>query len=203
MADELQALLDRIDEEGLKKAEAKQTALLTQAQKEAEAILTEAREQATKIVSEASREAELLEQKSEQALRQAARDLLLGVRSELAERVEQAVAGLLKESLDVQGVATIIVQLCTSFLSSQGEQENLEVLLNAEQFAALESAVKAKLAKELQGRCILTPSKSIVSGFKLVFSGNDVMYDFSEQALAEAIAEHLSPRIAGIITSKD
>jgi len=203
MADELQALLDRIDEEGLKKAEAKQTALLTQAQKEAEAILAEAREQAAKIVSEAGREAGLLEQKSEQALRQSARDVLLGVRSELAERVQQAVRGLLKETIDVQGMTAIIAQLCTAFLSSQGEQGDLEVLLNAEQFAALQSAVKAQLASELQSRCILTPSKSITGGFKLVFSGNDVMYDFSEQALAEAIASHLSPRIAGIITSND
>ncbi|NLF92858.1 MAG: hypothetical protein GX564_03135, partial [Oligosphaeraceae bacterium] len=158
MADELQALLDRIDEEGLKKAEAKQSALLTQAQKEAEAIVAEAREQAAKIVAEAGREAELLEQKSEQALRQAARDVLLGVRAELAGRVQQAVGVLLRESLDTKGVAAIIAQLCEAYLKSQGEQDNIEVLLGAEQFTALESAVKAQLADDLQKHCVLTPA---------------------------------------------
>ncbi len=203
MADELQALLDRIDEEGLKKAEARQSALLTQAQKEAEAIVAEAREQAAKIVSEAGREAELLRQKSEQALRQAARDVLLGVRAELAERVQQAVAGLLRESLDTTDLAAIVAQLCTAYPTNQGEQENIEVFLGAEKFDRLEAAVKAQLAGDLQKQCQLTPSKSITAGFKVAFSGKDVLYDFTDQALAEAIASHLSPRIAGIITGDD
>jgi len=202
MADELQALLDRIDEEGLKKAEAKQSALLTQAQKEADAIIADAREQAEKIISEAGREAQLLQQKSEQALRQAARDVLLGVRAALAGRVQQAVGELLRGSLDATGLGAIIAQLCAAYLHSQGEQDNIEVLLGAEQFSALEAAVKAQLAADLQKHCVLTPAKGLSGGFKLVFSGQDVLYDFTDQALAEAIALHLSPRIAGIITDQ-
>jgi V/A-type H+-transporting ATPase subunit E len=202
MADELQALLDRIDEEGLKKAEAKKSALLTQAQKEADAIVADAREQAEKIISDAGREAELLRQKSEQALRQASRDVLLEVRAVLTERVQQAVGELLRHSLDAKDLGAIVAQLCTAYLQNQGTENNIEVLLGAEQFSALEAAVKAQLAADLQKNCVLTPAKEISGGFKLVFSGQDVLYDFTDQALAEAIALHLSPRIAGIITDQ-
>ncbi|MFA6929235.1 MAG: hypothetical protein WCT05_02830 [Lentisphaeria bacterium] len=200
MADELQALLNKIDEEGLKKAEAKRAVLLSQAQKEVETILADAKEQAEKMITDARREAELLEQNSEQALRQAARDVLLGLRSELEKRVRQVTEGLLKNSLSVKDLAGIIASLCNAYLTQQGEQANLEVLLEPGQLAELETAVKAELAADLQKRCTLSPAKNISGGFKLVFKGSDVLYDFTDQALAEAIAAHLSPRIAGILT---
>ncbi len=200
MADELQALLNKIDEEGLKKTEVKRAALLSQANKEAENILDEAREQAEKILADARREAQLLEQNSEQALRQAARDVLLGLRSEMEKRVRQAVENLLKDSLPGKDLAGIISSLCTSYLTGQGEQARLEVLLEPGQFAELEGAVKSSLAEDLRKRCSLAPAKNLSGGFKLVFKGSDVLYDFSDQALAEAIAAHLSPRIAGILT---
>lgn len=200
MADELQALLNKIDEEGLKKTEVKRAALLSQAHKEAESILDEAREQAEKILADARREAQLLEQNSEQALRQAARDVLLGLRSELEKRVRQAVENLLKDALPAKDLAGIISSLCSSYLKEQGEQVRLEVLLESGQFAELEGAVKASLAEDLQKQCSLAPAKNLSGGFKLVFKGRDVLYDFSDQALAEAIAAHLSPRIAGILS---
>ena len=200
MADELQALLDKIDEEGLKKTAAKRAVMLSQAQTEAEGILDEAREQAEKIVSDARREAQLLEQNSEQALRQAARNVLLGLRSELEKRVCLAVENLLKDGLSAKDLAGIIGSLCSAYLKEHGEQDNLEVLLEPSQFAELENAVKASLAADLQKQCSLAPAKALSGGFKLVFKGSDVLYDFSDQALAEAIAAHLSPRIAGILT---
>ena len=200
MADELQALLNKIDEEGLKKTEVKRAALLSQANKEAESILDEAREQAEKILADARREAQLLEQNSEQALRQAARDVLLGLRSELEKRVRQAVENLLKDSLPAKDLAGIISSLCSSYLKEHGEQASLEVLLEPGQFSELEGVVKSRLSAELQKQCSLAPAKNLSGGFKLVFKGSDVLYDFSDQALAEAIAAHLSPRIAGILT---
>jgi V/A-type H+-transporting ATPase subunit E len=200
MADELQALLNKIDEEGLKKTEAKRASLLSEARKEADAIIEEGRQQAAKIVSEARREAQLLEQNSEQALRQAARNVLLSLRAELEKRVGQAAENLLHDSLSAKDLAGIIGNLCNSYLTGQGDQADLEVLLNAEQFAELDSLLKASLAADLQKHCNFAPGKNLSGGFKLVFKGQDVLYDFSDKALAEAITAHLSPKIAGILT---
>ena len=200
MADELQALLNKIDEEGLKKTEAKRASLLSEAQKEADAIIEEGRQQAAKIVSEARREAQLLEQNSEQALRQAARNVLLSLRAELEKRVGQAAENLLHDSLSAKDLAGIVSNLCNSYLTGQGDQADLEVLLNSEQFTELESLLKASLAADLQKHCSFAPGKNLSGGFKLVFKGQDVLYDFSDKALAEAIAAHLSPKIAGILT---
>ena len=41
--------------------------------------------------------------------------------------------------------------------------------------------------------------KALANGFKLVFSGEDVVYDFSDEALTEAISAHLSPALGAIL----
>jgi len=58
MADELQALLKKIDEEGLKKTEAKSAELLAQARLEADALLAQARAEGAELLEGARREAE-------------------------------------------------------------------------------------------------------------------------------------------------
>ena len=74
MADELQALLDKINDEGIKKAEQQQQAILEQARQEAARIIARAKEQADTLTANAENNAALLTQKGEEALRQAARD---------------------------------------------------------------------------------------------------------------------------------
>ena len=114
--------------------------MLSQAQTEADGILDEAREQAEKIVSDARREAQLIEQNSEQALRQAARNVLLGLRSELEKRVCLAVENLLKDGLPAKDLAGIIGSLCSAYLKEHGEQDNV---CRTRSVAEPEGAVKA------------------------------------------------------------
>ncbi|NMA43631.1 MAG: hypothetical protein GX946_09655 [Oligosphaeraceae bacterium] len=199
MADELQALLQKIDEEGLKKTEAKSARLLAQAEQEAEAIVEQARAQGTEIIEAARREAELLRQNSEQALRQAARNVLLDLRRALEERLRQAVESLVQASLPSDQLAKVIATLCTAYLSGDGKEDRLEILLPEPQYKELEAAVNAALAADLRQNCELSPSRAISGGFKLVFKGKDVLYDFTDKALAETMAAYLSPKITGIL----
>lgn len=200
MADDLQALLDKLTNEGVRKGEEQQAAIVKKAEADAAALVSDAKAQAAKIVSDAQAQADLLVKKGQEALRQSARDIMLGLRKELENRVRHAVLSLLKETLSGEALASVIAAVITEFMKSDGASDDLTVLLNPAQCAALEGAVKAKLAAELRSNCSFAPSAGLANGFKIVFSGSDVMYDFSDQALTEAMAGHVGPTISALLT---
>lgn len=203
MANELQALLDRLSEQELKKVDAQRQDIIAQAKKEADDIIKDAKDKAGQIIGDAERESSLLAAKGEEALRQAARDVLLALRGEFEERVRKAARDVMKNTLrDNAQLAGIIGQVVSAYLTRSGDNADLRVLLPQAQLTELESAVKAALGEDLRQRCELAPASSLSSGFKLQFKDNDVTYDFSDQALAEAVAAYVNPRLAAIITDK-
>lgn len=201
MADELQALLDRITEDGVKKAEAQRMEILAKAKDEAAEIVKKAKDEAEQLLASANREADLLRQKSEQAMLLAARDVKLSLSAELKRQVPQAISALLGQTLQPEGLANVIASVCTSFLKDDGQQSDLQVMLPGAQFNQLVDAVKAQMAANLQTRCEFSPSRMLKNGFKLSFNGNDVVYDFSDEALTAALSEHLSPKLAALLAT--
>lgn len=199
MADELQALLDRIDRDGIQRGEEEREKIISAAKDEAASIVSAAQEQAAKLVADAQAETAMMRQKSEEAMRQSGRQILLELRHELESRVHEAVAGLLKSELQTCTVADIITSLCSNYLEKHGNEENLTALVSEGQLESLTAAVKSKLAANLRERVSLAPSRTLANGFKLIFSGSDVLYDFSDEALTEALAAHLSPALAAIL----
>ena len=86
MADDLQALLNKINEEGLKKAEQTKADIIAKAQAEAKGIIKKAQEEADDCRAKAQADSQILVQKGEEALRQAARDMMLSLRQQLHPR---------------------------------------------------------------------------------------------------------------------
>ena len=203
MADDLQALLNKINEEGLKKAEQTKADIIAKAQAEAKGIIKKAQEEADDCRAKAQADSQILVQKGEEALRQAARDMMLSLRQQLQSRFKAAVLQLMDATLDAHQMPNVIVQLVESYLQTDGNEDNLELLVNPQQLDTLSSAVKAKLADNLKARCEFSPSLSVANGFKLAFKDNDVLYDFTDQALADAVASYVGPRIAAALSDKN
>ena len=80
MAEELQGLLNRIQTEGIEKAEAEKAEIIGNAKAEAAKIIEKAKEEAASIVKKANEEAEISVSKGNAAIRQAARDMKKGLR---------------------------------------------------------------------------------------------------------------------------
>ena len=200
MADELQALLDKITEQELQKADEEKARILSQAKEEADYTVKKAKEEASSIVENAKREAAILQQKGEEALRQASRDVLLSLRSELEKRVKQAAETLLNANMKPATIADIVAKLIVNFIKADGSSDDIQVLLNPDDIAAVEEALKLALADNLRANCTLAPSHSVSGGFKLVFKESGVMYDFTDKALAETVAAGLGGKLASVIT---
>ena len=200
MADELQALLDKITDQELQKTEAEKAKILSQAKEEADATVQKAKEEAKSIVENAKREAAILQQKGEEALRQSSRDVLLSLRSELEKRVKQAAESLLNANMKPTTIADIVSKLIVNFVKADGSSDNIQILLNPDDVAMVEEALKASLADNLRANCALAPSHAVNGGFKLLFKDAGVMYDFTDKALAETVAAGLGGKLASVIT---
>ena len=75
MAEELQNLLEKINQEGLKKAEARKNEIIAEAEEQASQIIAEAKNQAETIRKTAESDAAETVERANNAIRQAARDL--------------------------------------------------------------------------------------------------------------------------------
>jgi V/A-type H+-transporting ATPase subunit E len=199
MADELQALLEKINEEGLKKADAEREAIVAKANKEATRIVEEAAAERKRMLEEARREAETLRVKGEESLRQAARDLLLSLREQLEQRLKAVAADTVREALTPDQVAGILKDMVGSFLSDAGDDSGAEVQVGAEQEEQIRNHLMSHLADDLRSRVELTPVRGISGGFRIQVNGEDVVYDFSDDALAEALTAFVNPRLAEIL----
>ena len=189
MADELQALLDKISEEELKKAD-----------RQCEKLLTDARAEAASIVEAAKKESSMLEEKGKESLRQASRDILISLRSELEKRVTRTVENLMAANLGGSGLADVIVKAIVGFKNSDGSLDDITLLLNADELASVEAAVKASLAEDLRAHCELSPAPGIAAGFKVVFKESGIVYDFTDKSLAESICACVNPKLAAILS---
>ena len=200
MADELQALLDRISEEEIKKAEAQCGKLLSDAKAEAAGIVEAATAEAAAMKDAAKKESEMLVEKGKESLRQASRDLLISLRSELEKRVVRTVENLMTATMRGPARADLVAKVIVGFKKSDGTVDDLKILLNADEFATLESQVKAALADDLKKHCELAPLPGIAGGFKVVFKENGVVYDFTDKSLAESICGSVTPKLAAILS---
>ena len=199
MADELQALLNKIVDEELSKTESDKEKILSQAKAEAEAIIKSARSEAEEIVSSARKEADVFRIKGEEALKQASRDVLLSLRGAMNDRLNAVALEVAGKELTGASLGNVLVHLMEAFLKQNGSEDRIEVLLDEKERQVVDNALASALNADLRARCQLSPVSGMGAGFKLVFSGDSVVYDFSDQALAETLASHLSGRLAAIV----
>jgi V/A-type H+-transporting ATPase subunit E len=202
VSEELQALLERINQDGVEKAEAERDQIIAAAKKDAEALVADAKKEAQKTVADAQREADLLEQKGEEALRQAARDTLLSLDQRLRERMQTVLKATVAEDADAKGFAEALAKWVEAELKGD-ELVSIEVGVAKKDAATIEKHLLAKLGKDFKERVEIAPLKELDAGFALKFSGSDMVYDFSGDALADVLCEFLSPRLAEIVKNAD
>jgi V/A-type H+-transporting ATPase subunit E len=191
----LDGLLKKIREEGVEQANREAEAIQTKAREEAERLVREGREKADQMVREAEERIKKTERTSQQAMEQAARDWILRVRSELTERLNRLIARACHDQLTGSTLEELIIRVATAWMQQNGHQP-LEVLLNQEDRDRLSESFLARLQSELKGGVELKVDPALKRGFRLKHQTGSMQLDFSDEALAEALADLVTPRFA-------
>lgn len=203
MPEELQGLLEKIQEEGVKKADSEKDKILSEAKKEAEKIISDAEKKAEEIIKKSEKDSKNNEERAENTIRQAARDVILALNSEFQERLETVVKECIGETMTPELMGKLILEMQKNYIEKEKVSEpGIDLLINEKDLAKMEKLLKGSLIEHLKSNPDLSIGHDFSSGLKVGFKGNDLFFDFTDEALSEIICAYVGPRLAAIIKSE-
>jgi V/A-type H+-transporting ATPase subunit E len=169
------------------------------AERKAERVVAEAEKQAERIVADAKSQAERFDRTSRETLTQAARNVILGLRSSIRELFEAVVQNEMKTALSSKDVQNIIHDLVKAW-QKEGTKD-IQVLLSPADMKKLEKGTLDKLARDMKKGVEFKPIPEIQAGFRIGEKDGAVHYDFTDAGIAEYLSGHLSPKLAECVTA--
>jgi len=111
MAEELQGLLERLHNETVKKADEESNKIISSAKAEAEKIISQAKVDAELQKKRADEDAISSEARAKSAIQQAARDIILALKSSLNQRLGNLVKGSIAQAMTPDFMGKIILEM--------------------------------------------------------------------------------------------
>ena len=199
MSEKLKALLEKINQEGVRQAEENARAIESKAKADAEKIVQDARSQAEKIIGDAKGSAIKTKRSGEIALKQASRDLILALKDEIKKIFNKVVTGETVKVMSQKNMADILKGLIESYVSKDGETSDIKVLLKKEDLDNLRKTLISKLKDMLKKGIEFKPSPTINAGFEISFDKGKSFFDFTDEGLTEVLCAYLNPELARLL----
>ncbi len=194
----VEELIDRIKKDGVAAAENSASEKIAQAQKEADKIILNAKEEAEKILKQTKEENARLEKASEDAIKQAGRNILLSFRDSITKEVSKLIGNEVASSYSKDTLSKLIPEVVKEWVKNS-PAEDVSVLLNEKELKEVESNVKAALKAEISEGLTLKIDNSISSGFRIGVKDGAAFYDYSAEAVADLFSAYLNPRVAALM----
>ena len=196
MAEDLQALLDRIQTEGVAKAEAEAARIVEEAKKKAADLVAKARAEESAAKERVAAESAQFQERAEANIRQAARDVVLGVEKSVHDTLNRLLLAKVTDALDADTVHRLVMEVVPQFAKSG----DVAVDLAPAQTAALRDALLAELQGAAAKGIEIRSDDDLAAGFRVSLAGGRVEYDFSAPAIREEMSRILRPELAKLLT---
>lgn len=204
MPEELQSLLEKINEEGVKKAEETKSKIIGDAGIEAEKIVRDAKAKADDIIKKAQADANTVESRGDAAVRQAVRDIVISLRGELLNRFKSVVKEATVDAMTPDLMGKIILEMVKNYNAKNPSGEaDIELILAQKDIDAMEKLFKTSLVNSLKKNPEISLGQNFSAGIKISFKGDDVFFDFSDEAISDMICTYVGPRLAAVINPEN
>ena len=190
MAEELQQLLEKIQRDGVDKANAEAAAIVAKAKAEAEAIVKKAQEDAAAAEAKGKADAEAYAARARETISQAARDTVLKVREDVTKLLTKLLAQDVSAAL-----ATEAVPLAAAAVKELVTGSGAEVAASAK----LVDALRAQLAAQAQNGVKVVADEMTGAGFTVKLDNGRVEHDFTDAAISGALAQRLRADLAALL----
>lgn len=212
----VEKLIERLREEAIGAGQAKAEDIVLNAQKRAAWIIEEAEQEARLLLEKAQAEADGLKASGIDALRLAGRDALLKLRDTLlgsfsqevmrvvgaqmakAEFIEQlilALAGRVREKTCLDHNEKLVFQLPEDVVGVEDLRRNPEELKQG----ALSHLTAAIASDLLRDGVTFEVSDEFKTGIVIRLEENNMVIDFTDEAVATLFLEHLQPRFRALL----
>lgn len=196
----LSGLIEKIKKDGIEEAEKKSQHIILQAEKKAHDIIAKAEGDSKSIIEEAGHEADRLRKQAEESVRQSIRDAILMLKQRAVDLFDAVLKRQAAGEISKDVLKEVIVKLIGNF--KKDGMPDIEVLLSAKEKAELEKAVLNSLTEEMRKGVTFKVSPSVEKGFRIGQKGGDYYYDFTDEAVAEALRTYLNPKLVRIFDGK-
>jgi Archaeal/vacuolar-type H+-ATPase subunit E len=200
MAQELQALLDKIQNEGIEKANQQARDVAAAAEKAAAEKINAAEKKAADIVAKAEAGAAVLRERAEQALQQSARDVVL----ETGRKLQHIVDRILLANVDGELDSAFLQEFIGLAVKASAQQDagDVEILANPAQAEKAAEFARRQLAGAFGGKVKVSASSDVKSGILIVADNGRIEYDFTAASLVGAMSRMMSQSLSAMIFGK-
>jgi V/A-type H+-transporting ATPase subunit E len=195
---QLQELIEQIKKDGVATAEAEAKAIVDAAKADAEKLIADAKVQADKIISDAKAETERMTKSSDDAIRQAGRNLLISFRESVSRELKAIVGENVSAVYSSEALAQIITGIVVS-LANNPDSEDIAVILNTEQLNKLEETLLAALKEKMLQGVTLKANDNFDGGFRIAVNNGSAYYDYSAEAVVDMLSNYLSPKVTELL----
>ncbi len=199
MTQNIQDLINKIKTEGVEASSKKAQEIEQAAQRKAEEIVAKARAQAEQIVSQAKDQAKKQETATNATLKQAARDTLLSLRSEILRRLKAIVSAQVKEGLKPEQVASLLTEVVKAYVAKHPGVSDIRVALPEQQLKAFSDGSLKALQGQLKASITLERADQLSSGFLISFDGGKSSFDFSNESLTSYMSAFVNAEVAKLL----
>lgn len=195
---QLQELIEQIKKEGVQAANAEAEAIVAAAREEAAAIVANAEAEAEKTLLAAKTENERMVKASEEAIRQAGRNLLISFRESVARELRVLVGEQVSAVYSSEAFAKIVVSAVESW-ANKPDAEELEVILNDGDLKTLETTLLAQFKEKALNGVTLKANNNFDGGFRIAVKDGGAYYDYSADAVCDMLSNYLSPKVTALL----
>ena len=187
MAEDLQNLLERINREGVEKADAQAQRIIAEAEAKAKAIVETAKAEAEAARRDAEKSAADYTERARVTLAQAARDTVDSITKSVTRLLEQLLAKDTAAALKNPDTVAKLIDAAAKDIPGG------EIALSGQ----LATALRAELAA--LGKFTVVTDEALASGFTVRLDGGRIEHDFTGETVAKFLARRLRSDLAELL----
>lgn len=195
---QLQELIEKIKQDGVKTAEAEAEAILKSANEKAEKIIADAKVEAEKLVLNAKQQNERTVKSGEDAIRQAGRNLLISFRESVTKELEAILNNGVLEAYSPKNLTDLIIKVVEAW-SKNTEASDISIILNSNDLKEVEGTLLSALKEKMLQGVTLKANDNFDGGFRIAVNQGQAYYDFSAEAVTDMLAAYLSPKVSALL----
>ena len=195
---QLHELIEQIKNDGVAAAEAEANTIIDAAKADAEKLIADAQAQADKILAAAKAETERMTKSSEDAIRQAGRNLLISFRESVSRELETIVGENVAAVYSSDAFAELIISIVENW-ANKPDAEDIAVILNTQDLNKIEETLLAALKEKMLNGITLKANDNFDGGFRIAVNNGSAYYDYSAEAVVDMLSNYLSPKVTELL----
>ena len=135
---------------------------------------------------------------SEDAIRQAGRNLLISFRESVTKELKAIVSENVTAVYSSESFAQLVVKAVEGW-ANKPDADDISVILNSEDLKALEDTLLAGLKEKMTKGITLKANDNFDGGFRIAVNNGGAYYDYSSEAVVDMLSNYLSPKVTAIL----